>query len=296
VDMMDWSEWSKYPRIPHLQTMRSPNARVLLGKKLCWTFKRDGSNITIWVMKRVSTSTSREINGVSGNVIQISSRNMLDASSDLKDLVKHTEEYPKILKLLDEHPQFRVYVEACREGRSVTGAEHYDHDFLIVFDIYDRKAEKWLPYVNVHQHCYHWKIPVVKLYAETRHRSMKDLLKFKNHVLEYCEATHLEGMVIKTHDKTHGYVQAKVKLDVPEPLMKKIRKGQPIYPPVPENEILGAVDKAWQQLGTKDFKDVRKAMPLIAQLVGEECKKHLYSSPKRQLFGYYKEYLERLME
>ena len=285
--MMDWSGWNRYPRIPNLQTMRHPNARVLLGKRLFWTYKRDGSNIAIWFLKKHKRSKQ---------VIQISSRNMLDASQDLQTLVKTTEEYPKILKLLEENPQFRVYVEACRKGRSVTGAELYDRNFLIVFDIYDRAAEKFLPYVNVHQHCYHWKISVVKLYAETRHRSMKDLLKFKNHILEYCEAMHLEGMVVKTRDKTYGYVQAKVKLDVPEPLKKLIKKGQPILPPIPENEILGVVDKAWQELGTEDFKDVRKAMPLIAQLVGKECKKHLYSSPKKKLFGYYKTYLERMMQ
>jgi len=92
-----------------------------------------------------------------------------------------------------------------------------------------------------------------------------------------------------------GYVQAKVKLDVPKAKKKKIDKGDPIYPPIPENEILGAINKANQDLGNEVFKDVSKAMPLIAQYVGEECKKHLYSKPKTKLFILYKEYLSRML-
>lgn len=269
-----------------------PNPRILLGQRLFWTEKKDGSCMTIWMKD---------------DIPHISSRNQETASQDLQSLVKATEDYPKILKLLEAYPELIIYVEACRKGRSITGIEVYERDTLFLFDIYNSSSKKFLPYVNAHQHAFHFGIPVVKLYAETRHRSMKSLLKFKKEVLEYCEAMRLEGMVIKGYkipDKIKiyykeygkGLIQAKVKLDIPKPLKRKIVKGDPIYPAIPEVEILGAIDKCWQELGNEKFRDVRVAMPLVAQYVKEECKKHLYSSPTKKLFGYYKTYLERLIE
>ena len=282
----------RYQSIPNLLSLK-PSPRLLLGQRLYWTEKKDGSCMTVWLK---------------GNKIQISSRNLETASQDLQSLVMNSEDYPKVVELLKENPQFVIYIEACKKGRSITGIEVYERNILYLFDIYDRGAEKFLPYVNVYQHGFHHKIPTVKLYAETRHRSMKDLLKFRNHVLGYCEATNIEGMVIKAYripkkyeelktwrEFAGGLIQAKVKLDIPEPVKRKISKGQPIYPSIPPNEILGTIDKAWQELGTEKFKDVSIAMPLIARYVGEECKKQLYSSPKRKLFSYYKDYLERLI-
>lgn len=279
----------RYQHIPLLITMK-PTPRILLGQRLYWTEKEDGSCMAIWMKD---------------DKLQISSRNQEESASDLVALVKRTEEYSKVLKLLEENPQFVIYVEACRKGRSVTGIKVYDRDILFIFDIYDKSAEKFLPYICVHQHAFHHGIPIVKLYAETRHRSMKDLLKFRNHVLGYCEAVKQEGMVIKAYkiperfqewgEFKGGMIQAKVKLDVPEPTKRKIAKGEPIYPPIPENEIMGCIDKAWQELGTEKFMKTEIAMPLIAKYVGEACRQHLFSKPKTKLFHMYKEYTERLI-
>lgn len=287
----------EYPHIPLLLSMK-PTLRILLGQKLYWTEKRDGSNMAIWLRQNEYVKTKIEV--------QISSRNQESAAEDLVNLVKQCEEYPKILKLLEGNPEFVAYVEACREGRSVTGIEIYEKDFLVVFDIYNKALKKFLPYVLVHQHCFHYNIPVVKLWAETRHRTVKDLLKWKNHALEHCKAVGLEGMVIKAYkipekvgayyrEYAKGLMQAKVKLDVPEPKKRKISKGEPILPPIPDNEILGAIDKVLQDIGKEKFMDTRIAMPLIAQYVSEECRKHLYSQPKRKLFQLYQEFMERMI-
>jgi len=277
----------QYVHIPNLETMR-PTPRVLLGRILFWTEKKDGECVAIWDK---------------AGKVQISSKNQEQANSDIVNKVQRSEDYPKVLRLLKENPQYVLYVEECVKGRSVTGAEEYDRDYLFLFDIYDRDAEKYLNYTAVHQHAYHHEISVVKLYARTRHRSMKDLLKFANHVLLYCKEVHLEGMVIKPQKPyiksltgwDLGYVQAKVKLDVPKVKKVKIAKGEAIYPPIPENEILGAINKAHQDLGDEGIKNVSKAMPLIAQYVGEECKKHYYSKSPKTLFFYYKEYLSRIL-
>lgn len=286
----------KYPHIPLLLTMR-PTLRILLGQRLFWTEKKDGECVAIWENIRVYKKEK---------FVQISSRNLIDAKSDIVSRVQASEDYPKVLKLLEENPQFVIYVELCKKGRSVTGIELYDRNYLYVFDIFDKSSGKFLPYVNVHQHCFHHKIPVVALWAETRHRSVKDLLKWKNYALRHCEAVKLEGMVIKAYkipksvseyykEFKKGLIQAKVKLDIPEPTVRKIGRGEPILPPIPDNEIFGAIDKAWQDLGTDDFNDISKAMPLIAQYVGKECKRHLYSKPKTKLFHLYQEYLERMI-
>jgi len=263
--------------------MKKP--RMLLGQRLYWTEKYDGSNVAIWLKEDTPV---------------ISSRNMEQSSTDIQDLVKRTKHYSKLLDLLKELPHCVLYVEACRKGRSVTGIEVYDEDTLVLFDIYNRDTEKFLPHILVHQNAFHHQIPIVKLYAETRHRSMKDLLKFKNHVLDYCKATNIEGMVIKAYKipkqfqewYARGLIMAKVKLDVPEPIKKKIVKGEPIYPTIPENEIIGAISKVEADFGlTGNPKD---DMPRIAQYVNEEMGKHLYSKPKGKLFSYYQKYMEKL--
>lgn len=279
----------KYVHIPHLESLK-PTPRILLGRILFWTEKKDGECVALWLKD---------------DKVQISSRNQEDASSDIKNKVSVIckKDYDKCIALLRENPQFVLYVEECMKGRSVTGAEFYDEPHLYLFDIYDLNVKRYLNYTAVHQHAYHHKIPVVKLYAKTRHRSMKDLLKFANHVLSYCKEIEIEGMVIKPQKPyittpngwDLGYVQAKVKLDVPKPKKRKIARGKPIYPPIPENEILGAINKAHQDLGNEAMKEVSKAMPLIAKYVGEECKKHFYSKPTKKLFIYYKKYLERLI-
>lgn len=277
---------NSYPEISNLLNMK-PTPRILLGQKLFWTYKMDGSNICIWL---------------EDGEVKISSRRMKEASDDLKALVKRTEEYKKIIELLRENPFFIVYVEACKKGRSVTKIELYERDTLFMFDIYDREKEKFLYYVVVYQHGYHYKIPVVELYAETKHNSIKDLLRFKKKALEYCKENNIEGMVIKAYkipeeiknwrQVKHGLLQAKVKLDIPIPKVRKSSRKEPIYPPIPRVEIMGAIDKVWQELGNEDFRDIKKAMPLVARAVAEECKKHLYSNSKQKLFVFYQEYLE----
>jgi len=292
------TEFRRYPHIANLQTMK-PNPRILLGKRLLWQIKEDGSCMTVYW--KDGYDKEREV-----GIVQISSRNLEDASQDLKNLVTRTEDYPKIIELLKDEPHYIIYCEACPKGRSVTGIKVYERDILFVFDIYDKTTEKYLPYTLIHQECFHRKIPCVKLYAETRHRTMKDLLKFKNHIIDYCNSMNEEGMVVKYygeipeqfknwHEFDGNLIMTKVKIDVPEPILKKISKGEVILPPMPQSEVMGCIDKAYQELGKEKFKDVKIVMPIIARYVSEASKQHLYSNPRGKLYTYYLEYLERLV-
>lgn len=265
-----------------------PTPRILLGQRLFWTEKEDGSCMTLWMKK---------------DKPKISSRNQEDSAQDLKSLVERTPEYPKFVALLEEHPQFHLYIEACKRGRSITGIKVYERDICFLFDILDTGSGKFLPYINVHQHAFHHNIPVVGLWAETRHRSMKDLLKYKNYALKYCEAMKFEGVVIKAyriperfrnwHGFDKGMIQAKVKLDIPEPKKRKISKGEPILPRMPENEVMGAIDKVWQELGDNKFLEPKTAMPLIAQEVKKAMIEHFFSKPEYKFYFYYNLYIER---
>ena len=283
--------FKQYPHIPILTSMK-PTKRILLGQRLFWTEKRDGSNMAIQTINQVPVR----------RYTLISSRNNENASSDLTALVKGTEEYPKILELLNENPQFIVYVEACRKGVSVTRVETYERDMLIIFDIYDKSADKFLPYVLVHQHAFHFGIPVVKLWAETRHRSEKSLMAMVEEALEYCKSNKLEGMVIKAYkvsEQIRGYykeyecglIQAKVKLDLPKPKRIKKDKGDVELPPMPDSEVYSAINKVDADEGLTG--EAKHDMPLVAKYVGEEARKHLYSTPSKKLFTYWQEYLAR---
>lgn len=280
----------EYPHIPLLESMK-PTKRVLLGKRLFWTEKKDGENVCIWLSQNKYVPTSKPF-------IQISSRHMETASADIKKKVMESEDYLKIAQLINDNPNYVCYVEECRKGRSVTGIETYDRNYLFLFDILDRSTNEFLNYTFVYQQAFHYSIPVVGLYGETRHRTIKDLLKFANHVLEHCHAVRLEGMVVKAYCDSefgeHGLLMAKVKIDVPKPKKVKIVQGEPIYPACPHSEVMGAISKVDADHGITG--DPSHDMPLIAEYVKQACKEHLYSSPIKKLFAYYEEYKDARLD
>lgn len=285
--------WVKYPHIGHLISSRP---RAFLAKNLLWTYKRDGHCMSMWEKR---TKKQKEI--------ILSSHGLAIAQPDLKNLVESIPESINIVNLVISNPMLHPFFELCRKGRSITGAELYDRARVFVFDIFSTKDNKFLPYNSVKELCDKWKIPIVKLFSKTKHSSVKDLLKYSHYIIEQCKFLNLEGMVIKTnpHRVIHprynpdylppvkAYLQAKVKIHIPLVNVKKIARGETIHPQIPESEVMGAIDKVWQELGTEKFKEVRLAMPLVARYVGIECKKHFFSMPPNKLFLYYQGYIER---
>jgi len=169
--------WERYSHIPILEGNRRLQ-RQLLGLRLHFTIKHDGQNVTIWLRKKKYCKKKTEI--------IISSHNQENAFSDIVACVQKTEEYQKILELIADNPTFRVVAEECAKGASITGIRQYSKATLIVVDIFDTATMNYLSYTQVYQFCYHYHIPIVELYATTRHRTIKDLMKFSHHVLDYC--------------------------------------------------------------------------------------------------------------
>lgn len=288
INIKKTPSWNRYPHIPIL-SMNPKVKRSLLGLRLMWTIKHDGENVTIWKRNKKYRKRMTEI--------VISSHNQEIAAKDIQSRVKIScmQDYVKILALINDNPTFRIVVEECARGTSITGIRRYSRATLYILDIFDTSINNFLPYTLVHQYCFHYNIPIAELYAVTRHRTLRDLNKFSNQVLEYCntekEYGKDEGMVIKSFNKNKEYIMAKCKLDIPRPIVERIRNGPIRLPQIPDNEIMGAIDHAYQELGNKKFQEVKLAMPLIAKMVSEECRKHLYSS-KANLFSYYKQFME----
>lgn len=270
----------RYPNLNPILAMY-PNPHILLGREIFWQEKRDGSNIGVYL--------DEEDN------ITLRSRNIDIASKDFHTIFSDTNEAEKVKELLfsmrdDWNDECVVFGELLIKGRSPTRTElHEKHEFIL-FDIWSTKIGGLIPYMLVHQHCYHYKLPIVELYGTSRHVTLESLLEFRDKMLELAKENGREGVVGKTYEKGVMYKYFKEKNDTPklEKFPRHIEDGKLILPPLPESEILGALDKALVDLGMVDFNDVRKAMPLFAKYVGIECGKHNCSKPMGNLFQYYR--------
>lgn len=202
--------WGRYMHIPILTT-NAKLQRMLLGLRLHWTIKEDGENVTIWLRKKKYSKKSQTRNmGIKlprGFELVVSSHNQENASQDIVGRVRETEDYLKILKFIEANPTLRVVAEECTKGASVTGIRRYPRNILYVVDIFDTATNNFLSYTQVYQYCYHYGIPVVTLYATTRHRTIRDLNHFADFVLEYCNTDKDygkdEGVVIKAFREKH---------------------------------------------------------------------------------------------
>ncbi len=336
-------EWVKYPSLERIERLHYKGSE-LLGKIIYWTEKRDGSNVSVWLSQEkeqvLTGYQSHKVypqDGKTYNVI-VSSRNQEQAEGSLVLHLRGTKEYEKILEFLTAFPNYVVFGELIPNGKGPTKIEpkHKKYSYVI-FDLFDKEfapdGGRFLAYPAIYQHCYHFKLPITKLLATTRHLRLgaidgessakmdqfKSLLDRKFFTLEeidkqirdefgtdlaidtvrdillkWCKKHRREGVVGKCFNGLEA-IYFKEKVDLPsEKIIKAIMDGQTLQiPPLPESEIMGAIDKSWQELGDEQFKDKSKAMPLISRLVQEECKKHLCNLPKgKNLYSYYLEYLK----
>ena len=282
----------KYPHLERIMNLK-PNPSILLGQRIYWTVKRDGSNLGAYIDNE-------------GN-LQLRSRNMLTASLDFYAAfrqVAHCNAVKEmILNARDYGDDYVVFGELLLKGLSPTRIEkHENHDF-IVFDIWSEKEQRFLNYNKVYQECYHFDIPVVELWGTCKLSKLDDIFDFRDTMIERAKEESKEGVVGKVWAKLpwnsgkdagvgRDIIYFKEKQDLPDlrRIPNKEDNGKIVLPVLPDSEIYGAVDKAYVDLG-EDFKEIRKAMPLIAQYVNKECRNHNCSAP-RNLLQYYKQRLQ----
>lgn len=282
--MTEETELPKYPEMERIIKLY-PGPQVLLGEEIYWTEKRDGSQLRIAL--------------VNGDV-QIATRHQDEASEQFIRYFYQTPKAGAIVQLLKdsnglcENPAANfntgavLFGELLSKGKSPARFEHHDDYEFVLFDIYSKAEGKFLSYGGAYPYAYHYGIPFVESWALSRHTTLESLLAYRDEMLIVAKDKGREGVVLKSYAKQ---IFAKEKLDTPVIERVNIEEGAPRNPPLPDSEVLGAIAKAHADLG-EQFYDKRVAMPLIAQYVGEEEKKHLNSRPSKSLFAYYQEYLE----
>lgn len=271
------SKFWKYPDLDQLERLY-PSPHVVLNHYVWWTLKYDGSCICVWFKD--------------GDP-QISSRNLPEASEDIQNALKRTTQFKRLIELLEENPSYYCFGELLIKGRSPTRIELHKRDRFIGFDIRDASLEKFLAIPLTYQVYHHFKIPTPPVWAETIHADLDSLLQFNKEIISLAKKRQREGVVAKTTD---GVYRWKTKVDRPIPKIKKKHLDKPQLPPLPESEAFGAVDKVFVDIGLEDFKDKRKAMPLVAQYINKEMLKHNYGKPRVNFYYYYTVYLEERLK
>lgn len=270
-----------YPEIDYMHQLRN-SGRELLGKHLYATEKRDGENCMFWLDE--------------DKQLHISSRNMDEAARDIQARVKSTKEYPKVVELLQDHPEYIVFVESLKAGYGPTKIEKppLKYPRLILIDIYDKQfaleGGRYLAYPALYQVAYHYKLPIVRLVDEATINTMEELKPWLESFLTWGKRHKREGVVVKGFDGLDK-IFFKVKIDYPTPV-KEVHKREnvPQYPSIPDSEVMGAISKVEADYGREFLLDKSKGMPKVVEYVNAECKKHLFAMPKN-IFSYYQRYL-----
>lgn len=265
-----------------------PNPSILLGHDIYWTLKEDGSNIGCYLDQE--------------DKLQIRSRNQKVASPAFYAILESTGYIPDLeeglLSARDYGYEFMIFGELMTKGKSPTRIEYHTENKYTIFDIFSMKIGEelngsYLSYPRVHQEAHHMNVPVVELVRLSNVNEIGSLYTIRDELLVQCEERKKEGVVGKVY-KNLDYCFVKEKLDsVRYDKVKTDRiEGKVVLPDLPESEIYGAIEKARTDLGD-EFGIIKKAMPLIAQYVAEECKKH-HCGNVRNLSKYYKQRLEDL--
>ena len=276
-----------YPEMSSIANLL-PSPQILLGKRISWQEKRDGTNLAVTLVD---------------NEIKLFTRHQ-EASEQFVKYFWATEEAVKVENFLHDYTwtedlfdgvndfsfQPVVFGELLIKGKSPARFELHDKHEFVVFDIWNTAQNRFLPYIPIYQHCYHYSLPIVSCWGVSRHTTLESLYTFRDEMLLQAKEAGREGVVLKTFDGNQ-HIFAKEKLDVP--IIEKVQMddGAIRLPPLPDSEVYGAINKAHADLG-EDFRDKTKAMPLIAIYTAAEEKKHLCSKPLKSLYSYYLAYLE----
>jgi len=290
---MDILERVKYPHLDHMDRLY-PGPQVLLGNEIFWTLKEDGSNVGIALVDGIP---------------EIRSRNMDRANKEMYVALGKSDQWNGILDLLNSAQQwgseYVLFGELCLKGKSPTRLKMHDDTHFVAFDLWSDKEQSFVGYTRLHQECHHAGIPIVELMGTSKSTTLDELYAFKDQMLDVCKERGEEGVVGKCFAQTpfntgesagvsRGVLYFKSKIDTPklEKIPRDMKDGKIQLPPLPDSEIYGAIEKARVDLGDA-FRDIKQAMPLIAQYVAVEGKHHLCSTP-RNLFSYYEQRLRDL--
>lgn len=272
-----------YPELDRIALLY-PGPQILLGRDIYWTEKRDGSQLRVWL---------------ENGKVRMMTRHM-EANEQFAAAYLATPQAAMVEELLREHSgeasssasdfnfQPVVFGELLMKGRSPARFERHDQNEFVVFDVFSRKSNSFLPFTAAYQTCYHFNVPFVTAWALTRHATLADLEVMRGQMMQKAASEGREGVVLKAYGETCLF--AKEKLDTPKVERVERDMSVPRLPPLPDSEVFGAIAKAHADLGEAFF-DKRQGMPLVARYVGEECDKHQCGKPTIKLYDAYAQYV-----
>lgn len=279
---MPWKEYYKMGRIEQLRN----SGREFIGKHLFVTVKRDGKNVPIY--RNPNT-----------DFVGIGSHHKACAEGNIQAGVKLCLEYPKVVEMLEEFDHHVLYFEYMEGGKklkkSPTRIEMPRKKYsLILIDIYDLHAEKYLSYNFCYQQAHRYRIPIVDLLDQVTPMNIDEVYDIKRKWLPWCSKHHREGVCIKDY-YSDPQLFVKEKIDLPKRVNepKEPKEDRPKLPPMPEEKIKTAIERAFHECreNGEDVKNNAHIMPRIARHVATEAREHMYSTPKN-LYNRYIDYLE----
>lgn len=266
----------KYPKIEGPHNARKSYVQMARGRDVYWEPKRDGSNITILQHK---------------GMLLVYTRNQLAVESvqlEVLELIKPFEE--GLRAALGD--TFQIYGELIRKGKSPAQFEEHDEPSWLAFDIYDYEAKRFLEVPDKLKIFKKHGIPHISFYINTCNANITDFRQTCNNMIDDAKDAGLEGYVAKWFVKDEMFMlKCKVEQKYPRDKKKKFRAPRPSVPDLEFSEVMGAIDKVYNDLGPEDFLNKSLSMPAIAAAVKEECRKHSKRNPY-SLFPLYVEYLE----
>ncbi len=278
---MSWiNEGRTVPKYPHLEylTHVRPDPHIVLGRRIDWTMKEDGSNCGIYLNEK--------------NELTIRSRNMDVCDETMKSVFMRTGLYENVLDCLLSAKQWNlnyiIFGELMTKGKSPTRIKTYDKDEFKVFDIYSEPASseggQWMGYVKMAQECNHSNIPFVECLGTSVSKTMEHLQDKITEMLTICKESRNEGVVAKVYELPLFF---KAKTDTPPMPKADVEEGKIMLPPLSESDLYGAISKVLESEGKEKFMDKKYIMPLIAKSVSQECESHYRSKPTIPIFEAY---------
>jgi len=269
--------WQRYVELEPIHRLRN-EGRELLGKQICITEKRDGENVSTWI----------DDEGIS----HISSHNNQVADSDITLRFMETLEYKRASNLvMDQKVEYRsnfiLYGELLKRVSPTRLEPKRKRLHWVLFDILDMDTNKFLPYTQLYQHAFHYKIPVVSLIGVYVPKTMFELESMISVSLTWCGRHRREGIVGKVYQGEQIFF--KEKRDIPKAI--KIPRENQVhieYPDMPEDRILRAFQHAWDECLANgwDWKDKSKTMPTIVKHINVEAEEHNFAPP-RNIYNLY---------
>lgn len=255
----------KYPHFGRINQLR-PNPEIALGHYIFWTVKEDGSNAGVYVDKyHIPKVRSRNVDVANfcEDVMK------LDCFHAIVDMINHYKE-----NYGSEYMVFGEFLNS-KDRRSPTGLKKYDMPSFIVFDIYDLKNKKFLPFFTMSTMCGSFGIPIVKLVGVCCCSTMEELYAYRDKMLEATVGE--EGVVGKIYEKVHPviedeYLIFKEKHFIPKPIVDPFESsGKVSLPQLPQPEVEACLYKIRDRLTPLEFATMKIVMPAFAKEVSLEC-------------------------